>query len=190
MAYVSMYEEDGDESEKILATISIMTGADVDEIRTWKVSSFDQVWNTLAFLQTDIVGEKQSVIKLSDGKRYKVVSNPRNMNFGAFIDLMHFVKTADMAKKNLHNAFASCLIEQSLLPWVKDEYDGKSHAKRAEMILDLPVTVVKPHTDFFLHNYLRYSKSILVFSALLMKATKWRAKVKARFSNNTDGLTL
>lgn len=189
MAYVSMYEEDGDESEKILATISIMTGADVDEIRTWKVSSFDQVWNTLKFLQTDIVGERQSIIKLSDGKRYKVVSNPRNMNYGAFIDIMDFVKTADMAKKNLHNAFAACLVEKPLLPWVKGEYDGPSFTKRAEMILDLPVTVVKPHTDFFLQNYLRYSRSLLVFSVLWMKAIKWRAKVKARFSKSTDGLT-
>lgn len=191
MAYVAMMEESGDETEKVFATISIMTGADVDEVKAWNMDSFNKVWSTLGFLTTNIDAKRSSEVKLANGKTYKVVSNPSaGMSYGAFIDLMHNVKDNETAKKNLNKAFACMLIEKPKWFWQAAKYDGKDYKEKCALVFDLPVTIVKPHTDFFLQNYLRYSKSLLVYSALYMKATKWRKKVKAAFMPSTDGLTL
>ena len=191
MAYVAMMEESGDETEKVFATISIMTGADVDEVRAWNMDSFNKVWSTLSFLTTDIDSKRSKEVKLSNGKTYTVVSNPaKGMCYGAFVDLMHNVKNNETAKKNLNKAFACMLVEKPKWFWKKAEYDGKDYEEKCALVFDLPVTVVKPHTDFFLSNYLRYSKSLLVYSALYMKATKWRQRIKAASTPSTGGLTL
>jgi hypothetical protein len=168
MAYSDMMSEDAPDIDKVHAAISIFTGADIDEIKTWSVASFQHVWQTLQFLQTPIDAKRQETLTLN-GSKYRVVSSPKAMSYGAFTGLMHFVKNEKDAAKNLHNAFACCLVERGRWPWSGYHYNADEHEAVAEAVLDLPVTVVKPNTDFFLSNYLRYSKRMLVYSAALTR---------------------
>lgn len=177
MALRELAGENGPADEKVYATISIMTGADPDEIRSWSMGTLDKVWTALDFLKhPERIGTKRKApIKLL-GKRFDVTSNPKRMAYGAWVDLMHFCKDEKVAEKNLHKSFACCLVERGRWPWSKSKpYDGKDHEAMAEAILDLPITTVKPHTDFFLRNYLRYSRRILIYLELLRRVTKRRA---------------
>jgi hypothetical protein len=182
MAYSDMMSEHAPDIDKVHAAISIFTGADIDEVKTWSVGSFQHVWQTLQFLQTPIDAKRQETIRLY-GAKYKVVANPKAMSYGAFTGLMHFVKNEKDAAKNLHNAFACCLTKRGRWPWSGYKYDAKEHEEVAEAVLDLPVTVVKPNTDFFLSNYLRYSRRMLVYSAAMTRLLR----IRTGFTQPTAG---
>ena len=185
MALRELAREEGDPEEKVYATISIMTGADPDEIRKWSMATIQQVWDALDFLKhPELIGGKRVEPLRINRKRYKVIGNPKNLAYGAFIDLMHFVKDEKTAEANLHHAFACCLIECGRWPWSTDKpYNGKDHEAIAEAVLSMPITLVKPHTDFFLHNYLRYSRRMVIYFRLMRAAMR----VKARFLKSTGG---
>lgn len=178
MAYAEMMGEDGNDRDRAFATISIMTGADVDEVKRWSMDSFNRVWGHLAFLQQPIIAKRTTSLKLG-GKRYTVNSNPKRMTYGQFTDLMHFVKTEADAVKNLHHAFACCLVERGRWPWSKSDYNGENHEAVALAVLDVPITAVKPNTDFFLRNYLAYSRRIVIYSGLVNRVLERRMRQQA-----------
>lgn len=175
MAYFEVMADEGEDSEKVFAAISVMTGADVDDVRTWPMATFQQVCSTLSFLQNPPTGKQVTVIALN-GRKYSVVTNPKMLCYGAFTDLMHYVKNEKTAAANLHHAFACCLVRRGRWPWSKSEYDGAEHLAIAEAILDLPVTVVKPNTDFFLRSYLRYSRNMAVYLEIRRKGLERKAR--------------
>lgn len=185
MALRELGREDGPAEEKVYATISIMTGADPDNIRTWSMGTLDRVWAALDFLKhPELIGGKRvSPVKLL-GKKYNVIIQPKQLCFGAFVDLMHFVKDEKTAEANLHKAFGCCLVECKRWPWSKEkEYNGKAHEVISEAVLDLPITTVKPYTDFFLRNYLAYSKRMVIYFRIM----KAMLRIKARFLKSTAG---
>jgi len=175
-------DEGGDAQERAFVTISIMTGADPDDIRRWSMDSFNRVWSTLNFLTEQPTAKRVSKFSMS-GKTYRVATNPLSMSYGAFIDLMHFCKDEQTAKKNLHRCFAACIQQRGKWPWSAYTYEVVD----PEKILDLPVTLVIPHTAFFLANYLRFSRRIVRYSALKRMALKWRARRLADSGQHTVG---
>jgi hypothetical protein len=183
MALSELAEDDGSADERMYATISILTGADMDDIRTWSMATLADIGNATSFTSQPIAGKRRDTVRLL-GRKFRVNANPKKLSYGAFADMMHFVKDEASAKKNLHRAFACCLTERAgRWPWSPWEYNGKDHEAIAEAILDLPVTEVKPHTDFFLSNYLRYSRRMAIYLGLVHKAMRR----KAAFIKSTAG---
>jgi hypothetical protein len=100
---------------------------------------------------------------------------------------MHFLQDENKIDENLHNLIACFAYEYH---WFKPKYNGKIHESVAIHMQSLPITFVKPLTDFFLSSYLKYALRIARFSEILGRVIKRRAeRMLARSNQNTDGST-
>lgn len=166
------------------ALISILTGEDMDDILSLHRSAHNSIMNNLAFLSQPIEGKLKTRIKIN-GRRYKFEKVARNINGGQWLTLMHFLQDEEKIDENLHNLIACYAYRYK---WFSAKYNGKIHEEVARDMLDLPITVVKPLTDFFLSDWLRYATRILRFSEIAARGIKRLAERQLTRSNqNTVG---
>lgn len=172
------------ESECVL--ISTLTGADIDDIMSMSRSAHNHIMNQLGFISQPIQGKPVKTVKVN-GRRYRFELNAKNINGGQWISLMHFMQDENKVDENLHNLLACFAMR---VKWFRAKYDGKKHEEVAKDMLDLPVSTVKPITDFFLQDWLRYAKRTAVFLEYMGKGLKRKAERELKRSSvNTDGYT-
>ena len=100
---------------------------------------------------------------------------------------MHFLQDENKIDENLHNLIACFAYRYN---WLRPKYNGKIHEDVAKDMLDLPITFVKPLTDFFLSSYLKYAMRIVRFSEIAARGLKRKAeRMLARSKASTDGST-
>lgn len=166
--------------------ISTLTGQDIDEIMSLSRGSHNHIMNQLGFLSEPISGKVKNKVKVN-GKRYYFEQNARKINGGQWVTLMHFLEDEDKIEQNLHNLLA-CFAYR--VKWFRKEYNGKHHEEVANDMLDLPITFVKPLTDFFLSDWLNYVGRMTRYSEYLLRGAKRLMELRLkRSSQNTDGST-
>ena len=154
------------------ALISLLTDTDMDDILSLNRSAHNRIMNELGFLSQPVAGTVKSKVKVN-GHRYYFEKEAKNINGGQWISLMHFLQDEDKVDENLHNLIA-CFA--SRYKWLRANYDGKIHEEVAEDMQALPITFVKPLTDFFLQSYLRYATRTLRYSEIALKAIQRKAE--------------
>jgi len=154
------------------ALISLLTGTDMDDILSLNRSAHNRIMNELGFLSQPVVGTVKTKVKVN-GHRYYFEKEAKKINGGQWISLMHFLQDEDKIDENLHNLIA-CFA--SRYKWLRAKYDGKIHEEVAEDMQALPITFVKPLTDFFLQSYLRYATRTLRYSEIALKAIQRKAE--------------
>jgi len=168
------------------ALSSLMTDTDMDEILALNRSAHNQIMNVLAFLKDPIIGNIKTNARVN-GTRYYFEKDASKITGGQWITLMHFLQDENKIDENLHNLIACFAYEYH---WFKPKYNGKIHESVAIDMQSLPITFVKPLTDFFLSSYLKYALRIARFSEILGRVLKRRAeRMLARSNQNTDGST-
>lgn len=110
---------------------------------------------TIAFAADQFNYVPQDVIELSDGKKYRISHNVREMSAGQFIDFVSFSK-GDLID-SLHKSFACLLIP------VGGKYDGEVHEAVSEMVAELPFQVVYSTCVFFCKLWQECTKAIQPF---------------------------
>jgi len=168
------------------AIISLFSGEDMDEILSFNQGTHNRLYNQLGFLQTPIISKVQTRYTLN-GRKYYFEKNSDKINGGQWITLQHFLK--DDVEMNFHNLLACFAYKVDKWRWWKHDYDPKQHEAVAIDMLDLPMTVVKPLTDFFLHRWESYVKHTLRFLEITAKELQRKATKLSRSSQSTDGLT-
>ena len=174
------------ETECVL--ISELTGTPVEDILQLHRGAHNRIMNTLGFLSQPVEGGLQKRVRVN-GTRYYFETNARKITSGQWVSLMHFLEDEDKIDANLHNLLA-CFANR--LKWyeMKGKHNGKIHEGVAADMLDLPITTVKPLTDFFLSDWLNYAMNIARFLEYAGKALKRVAERKLKRSlQNTDGST-
>lgn len=174
------------ETECVL--ISTLSGADIDEIMLLHRGAHNRLMNELDFLSEPVQGKLQKRVKVN-GNRYYFETNARKITGGQWVSLMHFLEDEDKIDDNLHNLLA-CFANR--LKWyeLKGKHNGKIHESVAADMQDLPITVVKPLTDFFLSDWLSYAMNIARFSEYAARGLKRLAEIRLKLSSpNTDGST-
>lgn len=156
------------ETECVL--ISTLTGESIDEIMMLSRGSHNHIMNQLSFLSEPVEGKLQKRLT-ANGQRYYFQTNARKINGGQWISLMHFLDDEDKVDKNLHNLLA-CFAQRRKWYERTGKYDGKIHNEVAADLLELPITSVKPLTDFFLSDWLSYVKSTTRFLEYAAKGLK------------------
>jgi hypothetical protein len=75
------------------------------------------------------------------------------------------------------------------LKWgfIRQPYNGETHAQVAEQMRKLPVTVVTPVTDFFLQDYLAFAKSIAAYLMKEGQRMKAQAERELNLSSKSSG---
>tara|TARA_R110000751_G_scaffold86889_14_gene172644 strand:- start:209 stop:955 length:747 start_codon:yes stop_codon:yes gene_type:complete len=190
-ALQGILSEDGGEYEKNVAIISIMSGASVDDIEDYTLKTYAQCMKTLEFL-TQPLPEEKVMSFISNGKKYRVLSDVYDLNGGQYITLMHLLKDPEKVIDNLHEVMSVFCVPYSKkwYGWKRSKYNSKEHNKVAEEMLEVPMSIVQPLSAFFLSSYLTYAKVTLESSVKELEKIKTKAEKKlARSTVNTDGST-
>ena len=174
------------EFETECAIIALFSGEDMDEILSLHQGAHNRLYNQLAFLQQPIVGKMQTKYTLN-GTKYYFEKNADKINGGQWITLQHFLKQDIEA--NLHNLMACFAYRVHKYRFWKHTYEPKRHEAVAIDMLDLPMTVVKPLTDFFLLRWESYVSRTLHYLEIQAKELQRRARKLQPSSPNTDGST-
>ncbi len=168
------------------ALISTLSGEDMDEIMSLTRSSHNHIMNQLDFLSSPVEAKIRTRAKVN-GRRYYFEKNARKITGGQWVTIMHFLEDEEKVDANLHNLLA-CFAYP--IKWFRAKYVPEAHNQIAEDMLDLPVTFVKPLTDFFLSDYQRYVMRSLAYLEMSARGLKRKAeKELARSSHVTDGST-
>ena len=154
------------------ALISLLTGTDMDEILSLNRSAHNRIMNELGFLSQPVVGTVKTKVKVN-GHRYYFEKEAKKINSGQWVSLMHFLKDEDKIDENLHNLLACFAYRYK---WFRAKYNGKIHEDVAKDMQELPITVVKPLTDFFLQSYLKSATRTLRYSEIALKAIQRKAE--------------
>ena len=168
------------------ALISLLSNVDMDDVLALHRSAHTRLMNVLGFLSEPITGEVKTRIKIN-GNRYYFEKDATKITGGQWVSIMHFLEDDTKIDANLHNLLA-CFA--SRYKWFKADYNGKIHKEVATDMLDIPITVVKPLTDFFLKDWLKYVKNIAVYLEITGKILKRKAERQlARSKRDTVGST-
>jgi|ETNvirnome_6_100_1030635.scaffolds.fasta_scaffold10140_3 hypothetical protein len=173
------------EFEVECAIISLFSGHDMDDLLLLNQSSHNNLWNKLGFLSDPIEGKINTRTKLN-GRKYYFEKNANKINGGQWITLQHFLTDQDKIDSNLHNLLA-CFAYR--VDWFKKTYNAKEHNQVAEDMRGLPMTFVKPLTDFFLKDWEQSVKSSLRYLEMTAKHLQRKAKKLQRSYQSTDGST-
>ena len=183
--------EDGDEYDKNVAIISIMSGASVDDIEDYTLKTYAQCMKALEFLTQPLPEEKVKSF-LCNGKKYRVFSDVYELNGGQYITLMHLLKDPEKVIDHLHEVMAVFCVpyDKKWYGWKKAKYNSKVHKEVANEMLDVPMSIVQPLSAFFLASYLRFATHTLASSVKELEKIKTKAEKKlARLNQNTAGST-
>lgn len=168
------------------ALISTLTDTDMDDILSLDRNAHIRIMNELGFLQEPIEGKVKTRIRVNK-TWYYFEKNAKKINGGQWITIMHFLEDEDAIDANLHNLLG-CFA--SRYKWFRPKYNGDIHNEVAEDLLDLPITAVKPLTDFFLKDWLKSVKNTAVYLEIKGKLLKRKAeRMLARSNQSTDGST-
>jgi hypothetical protein len=174
------------ETECVL--ISTLSGVSIDDIMQLHRGAHNSLMNQLGFLSSHVDGSLKKRVRVN-GNRYYFETNARKITGGQWVSLMHFLEDDEKIDENLHNLLA-CFANR--LEWheFKGKHNGKIHKDVAADMQALPITTVKPLTDFFLSDWLNYAMNIARFSEYAAKGLKRLAELRLKLSSrNTDGST-
>lgn len=184
----NLLKEDGDPYLTECAIISTLSGKDMDDIMVITREDHGRIMTKhLSFLFTEVTGKLKNRVRLG-GQWYHIETDIKNITGGQYIDLTHFMKDENV-DGNLHNLIA-CLCTPLKFGLFRQPYNGKNHADIAEKLRALPITNVKPITDFFLSSYVALLTNIADYLMKTGTEMKERATEQLRHSlEHTDGST-
>lgn len=163
------------------AIISTLSGADMNDIQSLTREGHGKCMQALAFLKTPIGGKLRDRV-LIGRTMYHIETNARKITGGQYIDIMALTKDVDKVDDNMHLIMA-CYATPLKWGFIRQPYNGTTHAQVAEQMKRLPVTVVTPVTDFFLQDYLRFAKNIADY--LMKEGQRMKAKAEKELSRSS-----
>ncbi len=133
--------------DKSIQSVAIITGKTPTEVEAMDFHEFKTKAKEIAVLFSGPIEQRMPhrYVKLV-GKKYKVMTDIRDLSAGQYIDLQHFL--AGNMIENLHQIFACLLIPEKFFG--KGKYDGKNHEIISNSVLDLPFIEVHSTCVFFL----------------------------------------
>jgi len=190
-ALQGILKEDGEEYDKNVAIISIMSGESVDDIEHYTLETYAKCMKALAFLTKPLPEDKVKSF-FCNGKKYQVYSNVYKLNGGQYITLMHLLKDPEKVIDHLHEVMAVFCVpyDKKWYGWKKAKYNSKVHEEVAKDMLDVPMSIVQPLSAFFLASYLKFATHTLASSVKELEKIKTKAEKKlARLNRSTAGST-
>lgn len=159
-------EMEGDEMERVFATIALMADMDIEDIRKIKLKDLGKCIKHLKFLKDPIEGKVKRWIPLR-WKGYRIAKDVRTMKAGQYIDINYFLSNGK-APHNFADIMA-VLMQPTRFGWFIREKKPMEHEDIKAAAYELPMTIVKPLTDFFLQEYLTSAKATLDYSLWKME---------------------
>lgn len=154
--------------------ISTLSGCDMNDLMNLTRDSHARLMKELDFLKEPITGKVKQRVRVGK-KWYFFEKYAENITGGQFIDLMTNLKDEEKIDENLHKLVACFTVPMKWGIW-KKKYNGKEFEEVANDIQKMPISVVKPLTDFFLKHYLDCAK--ITAQYLEKEATKLKRKAE------------
>lgn len=162
----SIHKSDGDDVDKSIQLVSILTGKTRAEVEDMPLDEFRNKSREISVIfsgPAETAKPKQK-IKIY-GKTYRVCLNPRKITAGQYIDLQHFLK-GNMIE-NLHKIMACLVVPYKF--WGTGKYDGANHELIAEGILDCKFSDIHGTCVFFLMLWSASIKAIAPFLSVKIR---------------------
>jgi len=168
------------------AIVSLFSGVEMNLLLIEERYRIEHLINMMGFLSHPITGKVKTKCKVN-GTRYYFEKKAKKISGGQWISLQHFLQDPEKIDENLHNLLACFAYRRK---WFKKTHEADKHEQTAEDMKELPMTIVKPLTDFFLSDWETSVTSTLRFLEIVAQRLKRKAeKELARSSANTDGST-
>lgn len=184
--YISLHdlnEMEGSDEERVIAVLSVMSGTSIEDLREVRFYDLQRLMKGLDFLKEPIVGKVKWYFPLS-WNGYRIAKNVKQLSAGQYIDLNYFLSNYK-APKNFPDIMA-VLMQPTRFGFVRKKQPMEHEAIR-ELAKELPMTIVKPLTDFFLQDYEASEKIILEYSLTKMKQQAKELEIRIRSAEDTAG---
>lgn len=168
------------------AIISTLSGHDMDDLLRLSRGSHALIMEQLSFLTQPIEGKVRSFTRVGKN-RYYFEKKAENITGGQYIDLMHYLKDEDKVDENLH-LLVACFTHRMRWGFWKAEYNDKyKMLDIAEDVKKMPISTIKPLTDFFLQHYLSCAKVTVRYLEKEAQKLKRQAERKLKRSSQDGG---
>lgn len=165
-------EEEGDELDKALSFLRILTGTDYSKV---PINEYMEKVAELSFLQTDLPTIDVPKTINVNGKKYKVIYDADNMSTAQFFDYMNYIKMPTDEK-------IAYLTAVFLLPDNAKVYnEGYDFQEVVNDVMDMPLQIVNSIAFFLLTKSrasLKHSLYSLMGQTMMNKSIKWKEKKK------------
>lgn len=156
----SIHKADGDDDDKSIQIVSIITGKTRIEVEEMPLVDFRDKKREISVIFSGPAEPAKPKAKIKIyGKTYRVCLNPRKITAGQYIDLQHFLK-GNMIE-NLHKIMACLVVPYKF--WGNGKYDGANHEMIAEGLLNCKFSDIHGTCVFFLMLWSSSIKAIAPF---------------------------
>lgn len=166
--YISLHdlnEMEGSDEERALAILSLMSGTSIEDLREVIFVDIQRMMKSIDFLKGEIHGKIRSFVPLT-WNGYRITKSAKDLTSGQYIDLNYFLSN-EKAPKNFPDIMA-ILMQPTRFGFVRKK-KPLEHGEIREVAKQLPMTVVKPLTDFFLSASHNLEKTTVAYSLKNMK---------------------
>lgn len=166
--YISLHdlnEMEGSDEERVIAVLSVMSGTSIEDLREVYLGDIMRMMKRLDFLKNSPTGEVKRFFPLR-WNGYRITKNAKQLTGGQYIDLNYFLSN-QKAPKNFPDIMA-VLMQPTRFGFVRKK-KPLEHGDIREAAKQLPMTIVKPLTDFFLQTYNDSERTTADFSLQKMK---------------------
>lgn len=187
--YIQLYElneMEGSEEERAIAILSVMSGVSIEDLREVRISDIGRMMGRLSFLKEPIVGKVSRFFPLR-WNGYKVVKDAKHLTAGQYISLNYFLQN-HKAPENFADIMA-VLMQPTRFGFVRKKRPLEHEEIKAKA-KELPMTLVKPLTDFFLQAYADLETTMSAYSLKRMKRNLEKAKDQLRSLQDMGGSEL
>ena len=185
--YMSLHdlnEMEGSDEERVIAVISVLSGTSIEDLRDVFFGDIRRMMRQLDFLKTPPTGKIKKYFPLT-WNGYRVANDAKRLTAGQYIDLNYFLSNMK-APKNFPDIMA-VLMQPTRFGFVRKK-KPLEHGEIREAAKQLPMTIVKPLTDFFLQAYEDLEKTTLDYSLKMMKEKMKEMQSQIRSAQDMAGL--
>jgi len=139
---------DTEEIDKAIQSVAVLTGLASWQVEDLALEDFNKVSREIAVIfSAQVVTAKLRRTFLINGKRFRVIYNPRKLSAGQYIDFQTFLSAGNTIE-NLHKLIACIIVPYKRFG--KGRYDSENHEKIAEGVQDLNFCQINAVCVFFL----------------------------------------
>ncbi len=179
-------EMEGEEEERAVAILSVMSGLSIEDLREVRISDIGRMISKLDFLKTPATGKIKRFWPLT-WNGYRITKTAKDLTAGQYIDLNYFL-TNVKAPKNFPDVMA-ILMQPTRFGFVRKK-KPLEHGEIREAAKQMPMTVVKPLADFFLQAYSKLEETTVDYSLQKMKEELKKAQEQIHLMQDTAGSEL
>ena len=175
---------EGSDEERVIAILSVMSGVSIEDLREVIMSDIKRMMASLDFLKKAPTGKLKWYYPLT-WNGYRITKDAKKLTAGQYIDLNYFLSN-HKSPKNFPDIMA-ILMQPTRFGFVRKK-KPLEHGEIKDVAKSMPMTMVKPLTDFFLQAYGGLEVTMSTYSLKKMEKKLQEVRNQVRSMQDMAGL--